>query len=206
MFMGQVSYVHGGQAVTDRALPGYRYALIPCGDAAHPSDPCHLRAGGAARSAYPLHFTAARSRAARPMRACKGKKGPPRRCRHGKYCETTPGAAVAPAAAAAPDHEAGLSRRLPMAGATAAFSRRCAETHPPRIWQVPRPSSFSAPPSVGERGAENEQAGRGPAKVTLKLQKPFAPLPSPLRGEASKEQSLKGELRPTNQRKDDESS
>lgn len=62
----------GGPADAGRALPGFRYSLIPCGDTACPSDPCRLRGYAAARSACPAHVTAARTRAARPGRACRG--------------------------------------------------------------------------------------------------------------------------------------
>lgn len=62
----------GGPAGADRALPRFRYSLIPCGDAARPSDPCRLRGLAAARSACPSHVTATRTHAARPGRACKG--------------------------------------------------------------------------------------------------------------------------------------
>lgn len=42
--MGQMHQAPGGPADAGRALPGYRYTLIPCGDAARPSDPYRLRA------------------------------------------------------------------------------------------------------------------------------------------------------------------
>lgn len=48
--MGQILYPMGGPADAGRALPGFRSTLIPCGDAARPSDPalaalgCRLRA------------------------------------------------------------------------------------------------------------------------------------------------------------------
>lgn len=41
---------------------------------------CRLRAAGAARSACPLHVTATRTRAARPVRACQGPKWPRHAC------------------------------------------------------------------------------------------------------------------------------
>ncbi len=78
--MGQVPYIQGSPADAGRALPGFRYALIPCGDAMRPSDPCRLRTRGAARSACPAHVTAARTRAARPVRACQGPVWPRHAC------------------------------------------------------------------------------------------------------------------------------
>lgn len=78
--MGQMHKAPGDPADAGRVLPGYRYVLIPYGDAARPSDLCHLRANGAARSACPLHVTAARSRAARPARACQRPKWPRHAC------------------------------------------------------------------------------------------------------------------------------
>lgn len=39
MFMGQILTPMGGPADAGRALPGFRWTLIPCGDAARPSDP-----------------------------------------------------------------------------------------------------------------------------------------------------------------------
>lgn len=69
--MGPFIELHGGPADAGRALPGFRYALIPYGDAVRPSDPCRLRAAGAARFACPLHVAAMQPRAARPVRACE---------------------------------------------------------------------------------------------------------------------------------------
>ena len=55
MFMGKISDIYCSPADADRALRGFRYALIPFGDAVRPSDPCCLRTVGATRSACPLH-------------------------------------------------------------------------------------------------------------------------------------------------------
>lgn len=54
MFMGQIPDIYGGPADAVRALPGFRYALIPYGDAMRPSDPRRLRAHGAAHVAAVL--------------------------------------------------------------------------------------------------------------------------------------------------------
>lgn len=71
MFMGQISDIYCSPADAGRALPGFRYALIPFGDAVRPSDPSCLRAVGATRSACPLHVAAMQPLAARPVRACE---------------------------------------------------------------------------------------------------------------------------------------
>jgi len=69
--MGPFIELHGGPADAGRALPGFCYALIPYEDAVRPSDPCRLRAAGAARFACPLHVAAMQPRAARPARTCQ---------------------------------------------------------------------------------------------------------------------------------------
>lgn len=121
-------------------------------------------------------------------RGLRGQEGAATAAPSRRSCETTPGAAVAPAAAEAPGHEAGLSRRLPVAVTSAAFSRHCAKTHRAASMASTSPSSFSAPPRSMSGEQKTNKPGEVPAKVALKLPKPFSPLPSPRWGEASNEQ------------------